>query len=84
METVFESDSIRYVRVTEELVKDYLAMVNDIQRVARFIGDRTEAIPEEKELSRYTHRLILPWTAFVLEYYTLFPPSIQGRCCFLR
>ena len=51
METVFESDSIRYVRVTEELVKDYLAMVNDIQRVARFIGDRTEAIPEEKELS---------------------------------
>ncbi|MBR5379814.1 MAG: GNAT family N-acetyltransferase [Clostridia bacterium] len=51
METVFESDSIRYVRVTEELVKDYLAMVNDIQRVARFIGDRTEAIPEDKELS---------------------------------
>ncbi len=50
MKQIFESENIRYVEVSEQLLEDYLAMINDIENVARFIGDRTEAIPAEKEL----------------------------------
>ena len=49
METVFESAHIRFVRLTEELMEDYLAMVNDIERVAWFIGRRTEPFTLEEE-----------------------------------
>lgn len=51
VKTVFESESILYTELSEELVKDYLAMVNDIEHVARLIGPRREPIPEEKEIS---------------------------------
>ncbi len=51
METVFESERIRYVKVTEELLDDYLTMVNDIERVARWIGRRTEPYTREEELA---------------------------------
>ena len=50
MEQLFESENIRYVPVSERLVPDYLEMVNDIERVGRFIGRRTEPVSEEKEL----------------------------------
>ena len=50
MQTIFESDHIRFVRVSETLLPDYLAMVNDIEHVARFIGRRLEPISEEKEI----------------------------------
>ncbi len=49
MKQIFESERIRFVEVTEELVEDYLAMINDIPRVASLIGDRTEPISEERE-----------------------------------
>ena len=49
MQPIFESENIRFVRVSEELVPDYLAMVNDWERVGRFIGSRRDPIPEEKE-----------------------------------
>ena len=49
MKQLFESDRIRYVEVTEELVPDYLRMVNDLEHVGRFIGKRTEPVSEEKE-----------------------------------
>ena len=48
MRQVFESDTIRFVTVDECLVGDYLAMVNDIENVARLIG-LTEPVSEEKE-----------------------------------
>ena len=48
-ETVFESERIRFVKLDVALVPDYLAMVNDIERVGRFIGRRTEPLTEEKE-----------------------------------
>ncbi|MCR5664172.1 MAG: GNAT family N-acetyltransferase [Oscillospiraceae bacterium] len=51
MKTIFESERLRYVEPSELLVKDYLAMVNDIEGVARWIGRRTEPVSEEKELS---------------------------------
>ena len=49
MEQVFESDNIIFVNVTEELLNDYLDMVNDIENVARFIGKRTEPYTIEEE-----------------------------------
>ena len=49
MKQLFESDRIRYVEVSEELVPDYLRMVNDLEHVGRFIGRRTEPVSEEKE-----------------------------------
>jgi len=50
MNQIFESDRISYVEVTELLVKDYLIMVNDIENVARLIGNRTAPVSEEKEI----------------------------------
>ena len=47
MKTIFTSERIRFVAVTEQLVPDYLEMVNDIENVARLIG---EPISEEKEI----------------------------------
>jgi hypothetical protein len=38
METVFESENKRFVKFTEELVDDYLVMVNDIERFDELIG----------------------------------------------
>ena len=49
MEQVFESDKIIFVNVTEELLNDYLEMVNDIENVARFIGHRTKPYTVEEE-----------------------------------
>ena len=49
METVFESERIRFVKATLELVPEYIEMVNDIERVARFIGDRLEPYTFEEE-----------------------------------
>lgn len=50
MKQVFESERIRFVSVSEQLVGDYLAMVNDVERVGRWIGRRSEAVTEEQEL----------------------------------
>ena len=49
MTTVFASENIRFVRVSEELVPDYLVMVNDWERVGRLIGGRREPLSEEQE-----------------------------------
>ena len=51
MTPVFESERIRFVEITEELLADYLAMVNDMERVAPFIGRRTEPFTEAQELA---------------------------------
>lgn len=54
MEKVFESERINFVRMTEELLYDYLKMVNDLERVARFIRRNAEryTIAEEREYIR--------------------------------
>ncbi len=51
MQPIFESDKISFVRVSESLVPDYLAMVNDVEHVARLIGlsRRSEPITAEQE-----------------------------------
>ncbi|MBO4682089.1 MAG: GNAT family N-acetyltransferase [Clostridiales bacterium] len=50
MEKVFESENIIYVRPSFDLVPQYLEMVNDIENVARFIGERREKYTEEAEI----------------------------------
>ena len=49
MTPIFSSNRIDFVHVSEDLVSDYLAMVNDIEHVGRFIGPRRDPISEEKE-----------------------------------
>ena len=49
MQPIFESENISFVRVSEKLLTDYLAMVNDWERVGKLIGSRRDPISEEKE-----------------------------------
>lgn len=50
MDAVFESENLIYVRPSFDLVPEYLEMVNDIENVARFIGDRREPLSEKDEI----------------------------------
>lgn len=49
MKQIFESEHIRFVEVSKELVRDYLAMVNDYEHVNRFIGGKHKTYTEEQE-----------------------------------
>ncbi len=49
MKQIFESDNIRYIEVSFELLNDYLIMINDLENVGRFIGRRTEPFTVEQE-----------------------------------
>lgn len=51
MKQILDSVNICYVGPSELLVDDYLAMVNDMENVGRFIGERTEPLTREQELS---------------------------------
>ena len=51
MEIVFESERILFIKPTLDLVPEYLEMVNDIEGVARFIGERREVYTEEEEIA---------------------------------
>lgn len=57
MEVLFESDNILFVRPSLDLIPDYLEMVNDIDHVARFIGERREPYTEEEERSYMQSKL---------------------------
>ncbi len=54
LKQVFESDRIRFVEVSEQLVSDYLTMVNDYENVNRFIGGKhkTYTVEQEREWVR--------------------------------
>ena len=49
MEPIFASEHISFVRVSESLVPEYLAMVNDYDRVGRLIGRGRDPISEEQD-----------------------------------
>jgi diamine N-acetyltransferase len=57
MDTDFTSQRIRFVSVSESLIADYLAMVNDVEHVARFIGSRREPFSRAEELSWVREKL---------------------------
>lgn len=51
METIFHSENISFVKVNEDLVNDYLKMVNDFEGVAQYIGKRRTPYTVEEELN---------------------------------
>lgn len=53
METVFESENIRFIKLNEGLIGSYMEMVNDIERVGRHIGfSRPVSVESELEFIR--------------------------------
>lgn len=50
MKQVFESSRISFVEVSEQLVEDYLTMVNDYENVNRFIGGEQKTFTAEQEI----------------------------------
>ena len=50
MKQIFESDNISFVEVSECLVNDYLTMVNDYEKVSKFIGGKKKSFTAEQEL----------------------------------
>ena len=46
---VFTSENIDFAEVSEELIPDYLSMVNDIEHVERFIGALHDPYTREQE-----------------------------------
>ncbi len=51
LKQIFESERIRFVEVSEGLIKDYLTMVNDIEHVEKYLGGSHEPYTEEQEIS---------------------------------
>ena len=49
MKQIFESEHIRYVEVSESLIKDYLVMVNDNENVNRYLGMQNAQYTWEQE-----------------------------------
>ncbi len=47
---LFSSENIDFVQVSEELIPDYLVMVNDMEHVERFIGEVHEPFTPDQEL----------------------------------
>ena len=50
MNVIFESENIIYVRPSFDLVPQYLEMVNDVENVAKFIGERRTLLTEQEEI----------------------------------
>ena len=49
MNSIFETENISFVHVSESLIPDYLAMVNDYDRVGRLLGRGRDPISEEQD-----------------------------------
>ena len=50
MKQILDSERISFVEVSEELADDYLVMVNDHERVNRFIGGDKKTYTQEQEI----------------------------------
>lgn len=57
MESIFYSENISFVNVSEDLINEYLEMVNDIDGVAQYIGNRRTPYSFEEELDFITGKL---------------------------
>ena len=57
MKQIFESEQISFVEVSEQLVGDYLVMVNDYEHVNRFIGGKHKTYTEEQEIEWVERKL---------------------------
>ena len=56
-EILFSSENIDFAEVSEELIPDYLVMVNDIEHVERFIGPRREPLTTADEIGWVRRKL---------------------------
>ena len=54
---IFDSENISFVKLSEELVKDYLRMINDYENVGRFIGGNRESCTVESEIGWVRRKL---------------------------
>ena len=50
MNVIFVSENIIYIRPSFDLVPEYLEMVNDIENVAKYIGERRTLLTEQEEI----------------------------------
>ncbi len=57
MESIFCSKNISFIKVSKDLINEYLEMVNDIERVAQYIGNRRTPYSYEEELDFITGKL---------------------------
>lgn len=60
---IFESERIKFIKPSMDLIPDYLEMVNDIENVARFISDRREH-PRQYYCLRMKNQLISSLTSY--------------------
>ena len=58
MKQIFESKNICFVEVSELLVKEYLAMVNDIENVARLIGRGASGYGDYEKAVQYGEKAL--------------------------
>ena len=49
MKLIFESKNISFIEITEELINDYLAMINDYENVEKYIGGVYSTFTKEQE-----------------------------------
>ena len=49
MEPILESDRICFVSISENLIPDYLTMVNDLENVEKYLGGPHDPYPAEQE-----------------------------------
>lgn len=57
MECIFCSENISFTKVSKDLINEYLEMVNDIERVAQYIGNRLTPYSYDEELNFITKKL---------------------------
>lgn len=57
MERIFCSENIAFVKISEDLINEYLEMVNDTHGVAQYIGHRSTPYTYEEELNFITQKL---------------------------
>lgn len=57
MKQIFTSERIRFVAVSELLVRDYLEMVNDVEHVQRYLGGSQKPYTEQKEIAWVREKL---------------------------
>ncbi|MBR3397835.1 MAG: hypothetical protein IKG70_08355, partial [Lachnospiraceae bacterium] len=57
MKQVFESENIRFVEVSEQLIEEYLIMVNDYENVNRFLGGENKLYSPEQERNGVKEKL---------------------------
>ena len=57
LKQIFESEKISFVEVSEDLVNDYLIMVNDYENVNRFLGRSNQVYTKQDEIDWVNKKL---------------------------